>query len=65
MFTDASRAAAGKIASRLWDLDDGPPATEPAVAHPYLRAGVYRVTLIVWDEAGRGARCEQSVRVAE
>jgi len=62
-FTNTSQAAAGKIAAVLWDLGDGPPSTEPVVVHTYDRPGEYRVTLVVWGEAGRGARCEQRIRV--
>jgi PKD repeat protein len=62
-FTNTSQAAAGKIAAVLWDLGDGPPSTEPVAIHTYDRPGEYRVTLVVWDEAGRGARCEQRIRV--
>ncbi len=62
-FASASRTAAGKIAAVLWDLGDGVPATQTRVSHTYAKAGRYRVTLIVWDDAGRGARCERDVTV--
>lgn len=62
-FTDTSRGGTGKIAAVLWDFGDGPPSTEPVAVHTYDRPGVYRVTLVVWDEAGRGARCEKALRV--
>jgi len=47
----------------LWDFGDGAPASEPETAHCYARPGMYRVTLIVWDEHGRGARAEKTLRV--
>jgi hypothetical protein len=31
--------------------------------HTFERPGKYRVTLIVWDAAGRGARSEKTVAV--
>lgn len=49
----------------LWDLGDGPPLTEEEVTHTYSKPGDYTVTLIVWNEAGRGARAEKTVRVTE
>jgi hypothetical protein len=64
-FVSAARAAQGQLAATLWDFGDGPPVSEPAAAHTYARAGEYRVTLIVWDEAGRGARAEKLLRVSE
>ena len=58
-----SRAARGKLSAVLWDFGDGPPSAEPEASHVYSRPGTYRVTLIVWDEAGRGARAERAIRV--
>jgi PKD repeat protein len=62
-FVSGSSAAAGKIAQVLWDFNDGLPATEPETTHTYAKPGAYRVTLVVWDEAGRGARAEKRIAV--
>ncbi len=58
-----SRAARGAIAALLWDFGDGPPSVEPTATHVYSQPGDYRVTLIVWDDAGRGARAEKRIRI--
>ena len=62
-FTDQSTAASGAIKQVLWDFGDGLPSTEPSSTHIYSRPGEYRVTLVVWDDSGRGARMEQRIRV--
>ena len=62
-FVSGSTAAAGKIAQALWDFNDGLPATEPEATHTFAKPGAYRVTLVVWDEAGRGARAEKRIQV--
>ncbi len=64
-FTDKSQAPSGAIAAVLWDFDDGIPCAERNASHTYSKAGSYRVTLIVWDEAGNAARVERVVEVAE
>jgi hypothetical protein len=53
------------INTAIWDLGDGPTVTGPRVEHPYARPGVHRVTVVVWDEEGRGGRAEQELRVRE
>jgi len=63
-FVSTSKAASGKIAAVMWDFGDGIPAIEPRASHTYNAPGDYRVTLLVWDERGRGARSEKLVRVA-
>ncbi|HEY3319730.1 MAG TPA: PKD domain-containing protein [Planctomycetota bacterium] len=62
-FASSSRAAEGKIVSVLWDFGDGAPSSDATATHTYAQPGEYRVTLIAWDEAGRGARAEKTVRV--
>jgi parallel beta-helix repeat protein len=62
-FQCVSAAAAGTIAERLWDFDHGIPEVTPAPKHRFERPGKYRVTLVVWDDAGRGARAERTVEV--
>lgn len=62
-FQDASRPGTGEIVERLWDLNDGIPQLTAAARHTFARAGRYRITLIVWDSAGRGARAEKFLDV--
>ncbi len=62
-FTNESRAAQGRVAAVLWDFDDGAPSSELEPAHAFPQPGDYRVTLVVWDELGRGARTEQHILV--
>ncbi|MEW6359352.1 MAG: right-handed parallel beta-helix repeat-containing protein [Planctomycetota bacterium] len=63
-FVSTSKAATGKIAAVMWDFGDGIPVIESRTEHTYSKPGEYRVTLLVWDDAGRGARAEKVVRVA-
>jgi hypothetical protein len=65
-FRDVSAAAegAGGITNRLWDFNDGLPATEAVARHAFSKPGRYRVTLVVWDQAGRGARVEKTIVVS-
>lgn len=62
-FRCTSRAASGAIVERLWDFGHGIPETASAPMHTFDRPGKYRVTLIVWDGASRGARAEKTVEV--
>ena len=64
-FVSASRAAKGKITAVLWDFGDGIPVVKPRASHTYHKPGEYRVTLVVWDEAGRRAREEKRIRVVK
>ena len=56
-------AATTEIAERLWDFGHGIPEVTAEPKHTYERPGKYRVTLIVWDKAGRGARAEKTIEV--
>ena len=62
-FRSASHAAAGQIANRLWDFGEGIPEVTADAKHTFDRPGAHRVTLIVWDAAGRGSRLEKTVQV--
>ena len=64
-FLSTSKAAHGETAAALWDFNDGVPAIEPDATHIFRKPGEYRVTLIVWDSAGRGARAEKLIRVTD
>lgn len=64
-FRSVSRAAGGgKIARVLWDFNDGIPSTDETATHIFGKAGSYRVTLLVWDDAGRGARAEKRILIS-
>lgn len=62
-FTNKSYAPGGAIAHELWDFGDALPSNATNPVHTYTKAGVYRVTLVVWDNAGRGARSEDRIEV--
>jgi hypothetical protein len=55
--------AAGGIAERLWDLGDGIPEVAAQPKHTFGQPGQYRVTLVVWDNNGRGGRAERLIQV--
>jgi PKD repeat protein len=57
------KGASGEIVERLWDFGDGIPEVAANPSHTFDQPGKYRVTLIVWDAAGRGARTEKVVEV--
>jgi hypothetical protein len=63
IFGNRSAAAEGSIKHVLWDFGEGVPATLPEGVHTYDRPGTYRVTLIVWDDQGRGAIKEREVTI--
>ncbi len=52
-----------RIAQALWDFNDGLPSADAETAHTYPKPGEYRVTLVVWDGSGRGARAEKRIRI--
>jgi len=62
-FANTSSAPDGHVAHVLWDFGDGPPSTEFQGRHAYAKAGAYRVTLVVWNDKGRGAIRERTVTV--
>jgi len=62
-FVNTSRAAKGNISAILWDFGDGVPATDARTTHAYTRPGEYLVTLVAWDDSGRGARCEKQIAI--
>ncbi len=53
------------LVAYAWDLGDGTTAAGPTVAHAYLTAGTYNVTLTVTDEQGETARTTLQVRVID
>lgn len=62
-FECASLPASSPIVERLWDFNHGIAEIESHPRHTYEQPGRYRVTLVVWDAAGRGSRIEKVVEV--
>ncbi len=55
----------GFIAHVLWDFGDGIPATGFNATHTYTRAGSRIITLVVWDNLGRGMLASKTITVAD
>ena len=51
-FIDASIQQDGSIVSWEWEFDDGQTSSEQNPSHSYIEAGVYTVTLQVFNSAG-------------
>jgi hypothetical protein len=62
-FECTSKPGAGEIVERLWDFNHGIAETAANPGHTFEQPGKYRITLIVWNTAGRGARAEKVVEV--
>jgi len=63
-FTNASSDPDGRIGHVLWDFGEGVPSTIFNDTHVFGRTGTFRVTLVVWDDQGRGAIKERYVTVS-
>jgi PKD repeat protein len=61
----SSTAEGGDISYVLWDFNDGIPSSDFSTTHTYENPGTYRVTLVVWDELGRGAIQEKTITITE
>ncbi|MBM7563624.1 NPCBM/NEW2 domain-containing protein [Paenibacillus sacheonensis] len=53
----------GSIATYLWDFGTGLPSASPKPTFVYDQAGIYRVTLVVWDNEGRAGLKESIILV--
>jgi PKD repeat protein len=62
-FTNTSTDPDGSIGHVLWDFGDGLPSNETSPSYTYEKIGTYRVSLLVWDDEGRGAIAEKNVAV--
>ncbi|MCU0916738.1 MAG: PKD domain-containing protein [Planctomycetes bacterium] len=62
-FECTSRSEGGGIIERLWDFNHGTAEVVADPQHTFDLPGKYRVTLVVWNAAGRGARAEKLVEV--
>jgi hypothetical protein len=60
-FQNTSTAPGSEIEHVLWDFDAGVPATDSNPVTTYERPGAYRVSLIVWNQDGRGCRPAEKV----
>ena len=63
VFTNNSYDPDGEIGHVLWDFDDSYPVSDFSPTHIYTKPGEYRVTLLIWDEPGRGARAEHFITI--
>lgn len=53
----------GSIATYLWDFGTGLPSASARPTFVYDKAGIYRVTLVVWDNEGRASLRESIILV--
>ncbi|QGQ98379.1 PKD domain-containing protein [Paenibacillus psychroresistens] len=63
-FTNTSTDTGGSIAHSLWDFGDGIPTSTTSPSYTYSKPGTYRVTLVVWDNGGRGAIKESTIVIS-
>jgi PKD repeat protein len=61
-FTNTSTAN-GTIVENLWDLGEGIPLTSVNPTYTYQKAGIYRVTLVVWNDGNRASIKEKTIVV--
>lgn len=61
----ASLLSPQRIVRHEWDFGDGTSAVGQQVSHTYARAGVYTVTLRVFDEDGASDRAQKTIRVLD
>ncbi|WP_068605463.1 NPCBM/NEW2 domain-containing protein [Paenibacillus swuensis] len=54
----------GSISTFLWDFGAGLPSASANPTYVYDKAGVYRVTLVVWDNEGRSNLKEKLILVS-
>ena len=62
-FTSGSTDPDGTIAHTLWDVNAGPPLAATSASYTYETPGTYRISLLVWDNVGRGAHAEKTLTV--
>ncbi|RPH31486.1 PKD domain-containing protein, partial [bacterium] len=62
-FSNRSYDPDGSIGHVLWDFDDGLPATDRNPTHAYSNTGSHTVTLVVWDNLGRGMLTTKTITV--
>jgi hypothetical protein len=47
----------------LWDFNAGIPSSEITAKYAYDAPGIYRVTLVVWDESGKAGIAEKYIEI--
>ncbi len=62
-FTNTSSDPDGSISHVLWDFGQGLPSNTEHPTYTFGETGTYRVSLLVWDNKGRGALAEKEVKV--
>ena len=62
-FTNQSEGNSGEIDRVLWDFGAGLPAADFNPVFTYDQAGVYTVSLVVWNTAGYAYRAEKTITV--
>lgn len=62
-FSNTSSDSDGSIGHVLWDFGDGLPSTDLSPTHTYTDLGSYIVTLVVWDNLGRGMVTTRNITV--
>jgi PKD repeat protein len=65
LFMNSSMDPDGAISYCLWDFDDGLPSAERSPMRIYESPGSYNVSLVVWDNEGRGHRTTRTLNVIE
>jgi len=64
-FVNTSRPGSGEAVAFLWDFGHSAPLAAANPQYTYGSPGIYRVTLVVWDSSGRGARAEKKIIITE
>ena len=65
VFTNQSEGNSGEIDRVLWDFGAGLPGSDFHAEFTYEKAGIYTVSLIVWNKAGYAYRAEQAITVSD
>ena len=63
-FTSTSTDSDGTVAHLLWDMNVGAPVNGTSATCTYTTPGTYRISLVVWDNVGRGAHAETTLVVS-
>ena len=64
-FMNLSEGNSGEIDRALWDFGAGLPGSDFSPDFVYAQAGVYTVSLVVWNMAGYAYRAEQTITVSD
>jgi hypothetical protein len=64
-FSNKSSDPDGSIGYVLWDLGEGIPVAVLNPTHVYANTGSHTVTLVVWDDLGRGMLTTETITVTD